>query len=38
MKTISTKGDEVQNVRLSDIGGKGLFSKKIEEQLLEKKM
>jgi len=38
MKAISTKGDEVQNVRLSDIGGKGLFSKKIEEQLLEKKI
>ena len=38
IKKITTKGDEVQNVRLSDIGGKGLFSKKIEEQLLEKKI
>ena len=38
IKTITTKGDEVQNVRLSDIGGKGLFSKKIEEQVLEKKI
>ena len=28
IKTITTKGDEVQNVRLSDIGGKGLFAKK----------
>ena len=36
IKKITTKGDEVQNVRLSDIGGKGLFSKKIEEQLLNK--
>ena len=38
IKKITTKGDEVQNVRLYDIGGKGLFSKKIEEQLLEKKI
>ncbi len=38
IKKITTKGDEIQNVRLSDIGGKGLFSKKIEEQLLEKKI
>ena len=38
IKTITTKGDEVQNVRLSDIGGKGLFAKKIEEELLEKKI
>ena len=38
IKTISTKGDEVQNIRLSDIGGKGLFAKKIEEELLQKKI
>jgi len=38
IKTITTKGDEVQNVRLSDIGGKGLFAKKIEEELLQKKI
>lgn len=38
IKTITTKGDEIQNVRLSDIGGKGLFAKKIEEELLEKKI
>ena len=38
IKTITTKGDEIQNIRLSDVGGKGLFSKKIEEQLLEKKI
>ncbi len=38
IKTISTKGDEIQNIRLSDIGGKGLFAKKIEEELLQKKI
>ncbi len=38
IKSITTRGDEVQNVRLSEIGGKGLFSKKIEEELLEKKI
>jgi len=38
IKTISTRGDEVKDIRLSDVGGKGLFSKKIEEQLLEKKI
>ena len=38
IKTITTKGDEVQNIRLSDIGGKGLFAKKIEEELLQKKI
>ena len=38
IKTITTKGDQVQNIRLSDIGGKGLFAKKIEEELLEKKI
>ena len=38
IKTITTKGDQVQNIRLSDIGGKGLFAKKIEEELLQKKI
>ena len=38
IKTITTKGDEVQNIRLSEIGGKGLFAKKIEEELLQKKI
>ena len=32
---IKTDGDKIQDVRLSDMGGKGLFSKKIEEQLIE---
>ncbi len=35
VKKIKTDGDKIQNVRLSDTGGKGLFSKKIEEQLIE---
>ena len=38
IKKITTKGDQVQNVRLSDIGGKGLFSKNIENELLDKKI
>ena len=38
IKKITRKGDEVQNIRLSDIGGKGLFAKKIEEELLQKKI
>ena len=33
---ITTKGDQVKNVRLSDFGGKGLFSGKIEENLKNK--
>ena len=32
---IVTKGDQVQDERVSDIGGKGLFSKNIERELLE---
>ena len=38
IQKIKTDGDEIQNVRLSDTGGKGLFSKKIEDQLKEKKI
>lgn len=38
IKKISTKGDEIQNKRLSEIGGKGLFSKSIELELIEKKI
>ena len=38
IKKITTKGDIVQNRRLSDIGGKGLFTKKIEHELLSKKI
>ena len=35
IKNISTRGDEMKDTRLSDVGGKGLFSKKIEDKLLE---
>ena len=38
IKEILTKGDEVQDKRLSDLGGKGLFSKNIENELLSKKI
>jgi len=38
IKEIVTKGDQVQNKRLSEVGGKGLFSKTIEIELLEKKI
>ena len=36
IKNISTRGDQVQDMRLSEIGGKGLFSSNIEKELLEK--
>jgi len=32
---ISTSGDRIQDKRLADIGGKGLFAKEIHEQLLD---
>ena len=38
IKEISTQGDQVQDIRLSDIGGKGLFSKNIEKELQDKKI
>jgi len=38
VKEIATKGDQVQDKRLSEVGGKGLFSKTIEVELLEKKI
>ena len=38
IKEIVTKGDQVQDKRLSKVGGKGLFSKTIEVELLEKKI
>ena len=34
IKKITTKGDEFQNVRLSEVGGKGLFSSNIEKELM----
>jgi len=35
IKEIITKGDQVQDKRLSEVGGKGLFSKNIEKELLD---
>ena len=35
IKAIVTEGDQVQNKRLSEVGGKGLFSKNIEKELLD---
>ncbi len=36
IRPITTKGDQVKDVRLSEFGGKGLFSSSIEKELLEK--
>ena len=33
IKSIKTQGDQVQNIRLSEVGGKGLFSSNIEKEL-----
>jgi len=38
IKKIVTSGDENQKDRISNLGGKGLFSKKIENELLENKI
>jgi len=38
IKSITTTGDTIQNKRLSDYGGKGLFSKTIEDELLREKI
>ena len=38
IKEIITKGDQVQDKRLSEVGGKGLFSKTIEVELLDQKI
>ena len=38
IKKIITTGDIIQDVRLSETGGKGLFSKLIEEELTNKKI
>ena len=35
IKDIVTKGDQVQEKRISEVGGKGLFSKTIEDELLD---
>ncbi len=36
IKKITTKGDQVQDIRLSEVGGKGLFSSNIEKELQDK--
>ena len=36
IKTITTKGDQVKDARLSEFGGKGLFSSCIEKELNDK--
>ncbi len=36
IKKITTKGDEFQDIRLSEVGGKGLFSSTIEKELQDK--
>jgi hydroxymethylbilane synthase len=38
LKIIKTSGDIFLNKKISDIGGKGVFSKQIEEELLESKI
>ena len=38
IKIIKTSGDIFQNKRISDIGGKGVFCKQLEEELLESKI
>ena len=38
IKSITTDGDQVKNVRLSDFGGKGLFSSNIEKELQNRKI
>jgi len=38
IKIIKTSGDIFANKRISDIGGKGVFCKQIEEELLESKI
>ena len=38
IKIIKTSGDIFQNRKISDIGGKGVFSKQIEDELLDSKI
>jgi len=38
IKEIITKGDQVQDMRLSEVGGKGLFSTNIEKELQDNKI
>ena len=36
IKPVTTKGDQIQDTRLSEVGGKGLFSSNIEKELQNK--
>ena len=36
VKAITTKGDQIQDTRLSEVGGKGIFSSNIEKELQDK--
>ena len=38
IKEITTTGDQIQDIRLSEVGGKGLFSNSIEKELQDKKI
>ena len=38
IKTIKTTGDILENKKISEIGGKGVFTKKIEDELLDLKI
>ena len=38
IKEITTKGDQIKDVRLSEVGGKGLFSTNIEKELQDKRI
>jgi hydroxymethylbilane synthase len=38
IKSITTTGDTIKNVRVSEYGGKGLFCKTIEQELLDEKI
>ena len=38
IKEITTKGDQIHDVRLSEVGGKGLFSANIEKELQDKRI
>ena len=38
IKEITTKGDQIQDMRLTEVGGKGLFSTNIEKELQDKKI
>ena len=38
IEIIKTTGDKIQDVPLSQVGGKGLFTKEIEEALLDRRI